>query len=521
MASKYFAALFLFTSYSAQSMEITTSSTKINDLAITVISSIENEYVMCTAPMMMLMSKANSKEFCEMVLRRDWKNNKSVRRDFKDIFRNPQPITSLGDDIVGNKFVAGMVPLMKLFNKKGFSEEDCEVIARLLWQKNGKELRTVYQQSWETIPALLKHITLNILPEHALNIIGSFTKRSGKNTLRCVNKTLNAKIISQDKLYERYDKVKESRDKTEMNRLLSYNTFTPEGKFEFLDAIKDNNSSLAKYCFEKYCIKRDKIDTFELYSYIEAVMERGNNADILKMLIRAEKQYAFDNSTPLMLMAVDRNNIPLMRVLVKHGVDINLANRDGLTALMYAVHYKKIELIKELITYSGLDINKQAKNHKYSSKTTALIVATENIEPYDRPYADCWKNQSYDIIRALLDAGADPELADRNGRTPLEVAHKIVAKQIKKSHSEICTMNYSDMYRPLLDAESNTDLACIIRIIKEAIDKKHPLVNAGANIQAANVTNKIGKTTLQDSANVNTTNATNQYGFFWQAMGYK
>ncbi len=109
------------------------------------------------------------------------------------------------------------------------------------------------------------------LPKHELNIIASFTKRPGKDTLRCVNKTLNAKIISQDDLYARYENAKLHKDPRTIQALLEYNTFVipnmhhvdieaflryniykiPNLHSELINAIKDNNIPLAIYCLNR------------------------------------------------------------------------------------------------------------------------------------------------------------------------------------------------------------------------------------------------------------------------------
>jgi hypothetical protein len=76
------------------------------------------------------------------------------------------------------------------------------------------------------------------LPKHQLNIIASFTKRAGKDTLRCVNKKLNKKIISQDVLlYAQYHEANQRKDHDTMNLLSRYNTFTPDIHAELIDML--------------------------------------------------------------------------------------------------------------------------------------------------------------------------------------------------------------------------------------------------------------------------------------------
>jgi len=375
----------------------------------------EDEYVMCAVPMMKLVNMERPGESWERVVRQNWKKE-SVRENFKKIFCNAQPKANLGTDFfVVNRFVADMVPLMMQFNKQGLSKKDCEGIARLLWQ-NDAEFREEYQ----------KYFT------HLL---------------------------------------------------------------ELFEAIKDNNISSITKCISREICNSGLFTTLELYHCIKATMELYNNNElhhdnvdeILKTLISLENKDYFiweghpdfkGKRTSLMLQAIKEDNIPMMRLLASHGADVNNGYW-GVKPLMYAVINGKIELVKELTTYSGLDID----DENNSESETALCRATHRIrkakwffqeEGIDKLY--------YEIVRVLLDAGADPEHADCKGRTSLDIANGIVAIQIGKPCSEIYTMSHSYMRQLLGDAGSDPELADIVDLIKQALYKKHPLLNANPDV---------------------------------------
>ncbi len=407
------AALFLFISYNAQCMDITHCPK----------NSKEDEFIMCMASMLTVCNKVYSQEEFEMFCRQNWNNNKAMRQNFKSFLRNPQPITSHEDAVVGNEFVADMVPHMMVFNKHGWSKGDCEAVARLLWY-NDVKFRREYKKSKQT---LVGHRTLDNLSEHTLNIIGAFTKRSGKDTLRCVNRTLNQKIISQDELYERYNEAKKLINtyfkKTEMNRLLCYSRFTPELKYEMLEAIKHNNAPFIRYFLRKY-----DFTNVDLYHYLAAAIKSGNSADILKMLIAV-------------------------------GV-INRIDRSSVTVLQHAVIKGKIELVRQLVAHPGVDINQQDEWGR-----TALFLAVENIKPFDQ--------LSYDMIKVLLDAGADHEIAAiYRDRTPLDMANRIVARKSKKPYCKMHDWSIFRKRRALCEAKSDPKLVYPIHLIQQAIDKK-------------------------------------------------
>ena len=375
MASQYFAALFLFISYNAQCMDIAHCSQQIKEVK-------KDEFVMCIVPMVMLLNRDCPEEYLEKLCRENWSNYKSVRQKFKTVLRNPQPITRRADVVVGDEFVAEMVPRMMGLNKHGWSKGDCEVVARLLWRQDA-ECRMEYQKVKQRSAA---QKTLDNLPEHPLNIIGKFTKRSGKDTLRCVSKALNEKVISQDELYECYNEAQKlintDLKKTEINRLLCYNRFIPQLKYEMLEAIKDKNIPFIDYFFKKY-----DFTNLDLYGYFEAAM-KNYSPDIGRILMRVDI--------------------------------INRVDRSGFTVLHHAVNKGNIELVKAIIFNPSIDINKQDGWGR-----TALFLAAQNIKPFVQ--------SSYDMVTFLLGAHADPGVAAvYKNRIPLDVVRGLAVKARKK-----------------------------------------------------------------------------------------
>lgn len=63
--------------------------------------------------------------------------------------------------------------------------------------------------------------------------------------------------------------------------------------------------------------------------------------------------------TPLM-QAIRDENIPLARLLIEHGAQINLANSRGMTALMYAARGGNLELVRLLIN-QGADVRPRSR----------------------------------------------------------------------------------------------------------------------------------------------------------------
>ncbi|CAM8883876.1 hypothetical protein QQ045_027918 [Rhodiola kirilowii] len=76
------------------------------------------------------------------------------------------------------------------------------------------------------------------------------------------------------------------------------------------------------------------------------------------------------------------------------------------TPLMVAATYGSIDILKLILSVSGADVNRSCGN----TKCTALHCA-----------ASGGSNNAVELVKLLLAAGADPNIADRNGQRPIDV----------------------------------------------------------------------------------------------------
>ena len=87
-----------------------------------------------------------------------------------------------------------------------------------------------------------------------------------------------------------------------------------------------------------------------------------------------------------------------VRELLDDGVDVNAARSDGVTALLWSVHWDDAAMV-DLLVGAGANVN-AAEDHG----VTPLARAAENA--------------SARMVERLLTAGADPNLAQTSGLTP-------------------------------------------------------------------------------------------------------
>jgi ankyrin repeat protein len=142
-----------------------------------------------------------------------------------------------------------------------------------------------------------------------------------------------------------------------------------------------------------------------------------NQVNVTKRLIAAKADVnisADDDWTPLIqvMYADPAVAVPVAQVLLQAGADASIVNNEGNSALMLASHHDMPVLIPALVK-AGADINERGRDG------TPLGVAAEEGHTA--------------VVRALLEANADPNLGGRHDETPL-------MKAAQKDHVEIIAL---------------------------------------------------------------------------------
>ncbi len=158
------------------------------------------------------------------------------------------------------------------------------------------------------------------------------------------------------------------------------------------------------------------------------------DTSIIKMLLQYGadiKETDKEGNTSLHTLAEVRSKSVerAMEILIKNGADINTRNRAGCTPLHYAALNDRSDVVKFLVSH-GADVNAQTR---YSSTPlhiamgdvfgtgTAFIDSDPRYINADTmaPYQQILDSNDAEIAEILLQHGADMNVIDRQGNTPI------------------------------------------------------------------------------------------------------
>lgn len=131
---------------------------------------------------------------------------------------------------------------------------------------------------------------------------------------------------------------------------------------------------------------------------VEALIEAGADVDIQD-----------DMRTNAFLAIGETGNVDILRAVLRAEPDLTRTNRFGGTALIPAAHRGHVEVVREL-TRTAIDLD-----HVNDPGWTALLEAVILGDGGDA---------HQEIVQILVDAGADIEIEDGDGVTPLEHARR-------------------------------------------------------------------------------------------------
>ena len=106
--------------------------------------------------------------------------------------------------------------------------------------------------------------------------------------------------------------------------------------------------------------------------------------------------------TALFYAVEHKADLEVIRHLLRMGADVTLTDKQGRTVLLPAIRQANAPELIDLFLTAGVDINAADKKGQ-----TALLVAAQHASPA--------------VVKKLLRAGADPDLAAADGKTVAEL----------------------------------------------------------------------------------------------------
>jgi len=190
-----------------------------------------------------------------------------------------------------------------------------------------------------------------------------------------------------------------------------FNSLNNDRETPLILAIKNNNIEILKLLLEnsKIDLKLKDKDGITPMMWYMAIMNNesySTNIENIKKKLEGPKNnlnFKDVNSKSILDIAIKKNNIYILRILllIKDSNYLNSLNKDGITPLILAIQYSKIEIVKMLLDNPNIDINIQDKNGH-----TALIHAITN--------------NKIEIVKMLLDhPNIDINFQNKNGNTAL------------------------------------------------------------------------------------------------------
>ncbi len=136
----------------------------------------------------------------------------------------------------------------------------------------------------------------------------------------------------------------------------------------------------------------------------------GNQADTVRALIMAGadinlQDHFLDN--PL-LYAGAEGLLEIVMLMNEAGADPTITNRYGGTALIPASEHGYVEVVKELLTRSKVNVN-HVNNLGWTALMEAIVLSNGG-------------KRQQQVIKLLIEHGADVTIPDKHGVTPLEHA---------------------------------------------------------------------------------------------------
>ena len=187
-------------------------------------------------------------------------------------------------------------------------------------------------------------------------------------------------------------------------------------KSEIINAVGSNDYNKTKEFLEKGADVNAKDERDRTLLMIAVY---NNNYEISKLLIenKADINAQDDMKNNPFLYSGAEGQLDILKLLVKAGADTKITNRYGGVALIPASERGHTETVKYLLENTDINVN-HINNLGWTALLEAIILGDGG-------------KKHIEITDLLLKHGANPNIADKNGVTPLMHARERKYKEIE------------------------------------------------------------------------------------------
>lgn len=147
---------------------------------------------------------------------------------------------------------------------------------------------------------------------------------------------------------------------------------------------------------------------------LSLAIESGEIDTVKELIDRGAKLIDRNGYNPLH-EAAQLDFTDLIQFLLSHGIDVNKGTNERQTALMLAIIHYCDDFFNELLTVPGIQFNLQDVYGRTAMHYTITDNCIDGIE------------EQIVFLKKLLAAGANPNIKDLNGKTPLDYAEALEA----------------------------------------------------------------------------------------------
>lgn len=138
---------------------------------------------------------------------------------------------------------------------------------------------------------------------------------------------------------------------------------------------------------------------------------RDNNSAFVTLLL---EKGADANVDALLVVAANNKNNEIVKQLIKAGANVNKKDAQGFSPLYYAAYEKNVDMVRTLVS-NGADVNSKTA----VGNTPLHVVLAKSSDTGSKRNKD---TSDAEIIKILLDNGADITITNQGRKTPFDLA---------------------------------------------------------------------------------------------------